>query len=553
MTNERPDAPSFQQAMLEIADQRHDDIAQRLKYRLRNVIDLPAADAQYHKRCYDHFTYVPTHSTLSTVSEDVYEDVLSEVMIHMHNDRSRLWNSIELHELYIQFGGDLGRKALLSNLMNCLGNDGVIIRIDGCASVIGFRKTVGNTLKMVKAGDSDRIDDVVEVTVTVVFNPWSLYVPVSPHHQFDHFMRQVRTETRDVEYNSANYDLSIFTKAKTIESTSPTLLKLVAELVSNGKVTKKAVSLSQAIQSHVTSIRNQITLGLAVKLHHRHGSSDLIRLLHDHRFVASYDEVRRFRKSAAKLMGDDVNVFHQFMGLDRSVGLIFGWFDNLDLQVCTPNGQRNTHAMVNEFQQSHPAGILHTGRTHPGESKLVIPCLNISACKQEISSGSLPLQHYNGPTKVLPPASPKNIGIPYTEVKARMKSLDIAHEKDIRWLNQIYSGEPPGMEWSGFNTKIARMSDAEEKPASTYLFGPVVDAPPSHPDTVLTSMCYMQKSMRNLGMKYTHLSPDMQLFIVASQIKWNNMEERCHSSTRRYAYYHVSMRCHWKAEQGLGC
>lgn len=496
MTNERPDSPSFQQAILEIADQRNDDVARRLKYHLRNVIDLPAADAQYHKRCYDHFMYVPTHSKLSTVSEDVYDDALNAVMIHMHNDRSRLWNSIELHELYVQCGGDLGRKAMLSNLMSCLGNEGVIIRIDGCASVIGFRETVGNTLKMVKADDNDQMDDVV---------------------------RQVRAEARDVEYNSANYDLSMFTKARIIESTSPTLLKLVAKLISNGKVTKKAVSLSQAIQSHVTSTRNQTTLGLAVKLHHRYGSSDLIRLLHDHGFIASYDEVRRFRKSAAKLMGDDVNVLHRFMGLDRSVGLIFGWFDNLDLQVCTPNGQRNTHAMVHEFQQSHPAGILHTGRARPGESKLVIPRLNISASKREISSGSLPLQHYNGPTKVLPPASPKNIGIPYTEIKARQKSLEIAHEKDIRWLNQIYSGEPPGMEWSGFNKKIARTSDADEKPASTYLFGPVVDAPPSHPDTVLTSMCYFQKSMMNLGMKYTHLSPDMQLFIVASQIKWNDM------------------------------
>lgn len=156
--------------------------------------------------------------------------------------------------------------------------------------------------------------------------------------------------------------------------------------------------------------------------------------------------------------------------------------------------------------------------------KLVIPRLNISVSKREISSGGLPLQHYNGPTKTLPPASPKNIGIPYTEVKARKKRLEIAHEKDIRWLNQMYSGETPGMEWSDFNTKIARMSDAEEKPASTYLFAPVVDAPPSHPDTVLTSMCYMQKSMENLGMKFTHLSPDMHLFIVASQIRWNNME-----------------------------
>ena len=52
-------------------------------------------------------------------------------------------------------------RQLLSNLIKCLGNDGVIIRIDGWASVIGCRETVENTLKMVKADDNDGIDDVV--------------------------------------------------------------------------------------------------------------------------------------------------------------------------------------------------------------------------------------------------------------------------------------------------------------------------------------------------------------------------------------------------------
>ena len=62
--------------------------------------------------------------------------------------------------------GYLGREAMLSNIMKCLGNDGVIMRIDGWASVIGFRKTVGNT--MVKADDNDGIDDVVRQVRTPI-------------------------------------------------------------------------------------------------------------------------------------------------------------------------------------------------------------------------------------------------------------------------------------------------------------------------------------------------------------------------------------------------
>ena len=223
-------------------------------------------------------------------------------------------------------------------------------------------------------------------------------------------------------------------------------------------------------------------------------------------------------------MGDDVDVLHQFMGLNRTVGVIFGWFDNLDLQVCTPNGRRNTHAMVHEFQQSHPAGILQTGRARPGQSSLVIPRLSPSASKDHSSSGSLNLQHYTGPSKVLPPAVPKNCVISFSELKARQKSLQAAVAKDVKWLNQLNNDERPGIEWNGFNTKLARTSDVDKKPASTYLFGPLIDAPPSHPDTVLTSMSYMQRSVKRMGMKYIHLSPDMQLYMVASQIKWNDVE-----------------------------
>ena len=55
-------------------------------------------------------------------------------------------------------------------------------------------------------------------------------------------------------------------------------------------------------------------LGL-VKLQHRHRSSELIKLLHDHGFIVSYDEVFRFKKSATKFVGDSdrSSILHQAM------------------------------------------------------------------------------------------------------------------------------------------------------------------------------------------------------------------------------------------------
>ena len=73
------------------------------------------------------------------------------------------------------------------------------------------------------------------------------------------------------------------------------------------------------------------------------------------------------------------------------------------------------------------------------------------------------------------------------------------------------------MEWNGFNNHLARSQNVL-KPASIYnMFGPLIDAPPSHPDTILTTLTYMQKSLLDMGMIHIHLSMDMQLFEVTNK------------------------------------
>ena len=54
------------------------------------------------------------------------------------------------------------------------------------------------------------------------------------------------------------------------------------------------------------------------------------------------------------------------------------------------------------------------------------------------------------------------------------------------------------------------------------MFGPVIEAPPSHPDTILTTLLYMQKSLTDMGMASIHLSMDMQLFKVTKLVCWHD-------------------------------
>ena len=77
------------------------------------------------------------------------------------------------------------------------------------------------------------------------------------------------------------------------------------------------------------------------------------------------------------------------------------------------------------------------------------------------------------------------------------------------------------MEWSGFNNNHAR-TEGVLKQASTYIFGPLIGAPPSlAPRYHRHNVTYMQRSLLDMGMAYVHLSVDMQLFVMTKQVCWH--------------------------------
>ena len=498
-THERPGASSFKKSLLDICDQRGDEWGRQVEIRIKGALtDLPAADAQYHKQCYDKFAYIPKNTNLSEQSKKTDDEALNLVIDDMYKNQNICsWTSCELFKMYCDFEGLLTAKQMFNKLTKHLGEDIVVISMDGCANIVGFRKFIGKSLKLVKVNSVD--DDHVDAVV-----------------------RKIKKEAKDLQYNNSAYDLNDFTYNKVIENTSATLLRIIAELVANGEINQRSLSLTQAVQSHISKTRNQTTLGLAIKLHHMYGSSELIKILYDHGFTAAYDEVLRFRKSASKFVGDNTNRLHVAMGLHRGVGPIFGWFDNFDLLVSTPNGRRETHVMAHEFQMT-PESNLENSSTMHGVMNLVIPRLLKSVAQSLQHTPSVTLQHYQGRKKVNPPAITLTSGVSYSDICSRQRSLESAQHKDIEWLNALFS-VLKDVDWHGFNTRLAREQNQSPKPATVYLLGHLIDNPPSHPDTVFTSMLYMTESLTEQGMTYVNLSVDMQLYMVAQQIKWSDQE-----------------------------
>ena len=125
------------------------------------------------------------------------------------------------------------------------------------------------------------------------------------------------------------------------------------------------------------------------------------------------------------------------------------------------------------------------------------------------------------------------------DVCALQGSLEHAQVVDIQWLNSLIH-DPSPIEWGGYHAALARV-ECFPKPTTTYMFGPVIDAPPSHPDTVLTTLSYLERTLTELGMKPSNLSADMQLYILATLIKWASHGNRFKSVILRPGGMHTLM------------
>ena len=142
---------------------------------------------------------------------------------------------------------------------------------------------------------------------------------------------------------------------------------------------------------------------------------------------------------------------------------------------------------------------------------IMIPRLTPKQVKSVKNSRAVPLIHYTGPKKVLPPAVSKNIEI--RSVCSTDQSGSCPKER-CRVAQFPHEGARcNGVEW--FQQLLSQESECSETCKHIHVWS--IDAPPSHPDIILTTLTYMQKSLLDMGMIHIHLSMDMQPFEVTNK------------------------------------
>ena len=100
------------------------------------------------------------------------------------NKLLQTWTNLELYEMHLGLGGQLSRQQM-TNLTTHLGDDIVVVRMEGCVSVVGFRELVGKSLRLV---NDESVDE-----------------------SFGSVIRQVRSEARAVQHSNTTYDMGDFT------------------------------------------------------------------------------------------------------------------------------------------------------------------------------------------------------------------------------------------------------------------------------------------------------------------------------------------------------
>ena len=132
-----------------------------------------------------------------------------------------------------------------------------------------------------------------------------------------------------------------------------------------------------------------------------------------------------------------------------------------------------------------------------------------AACLKLANKDGLEIIHYNGSTKVKPPSIP-NHEQSLSDLEKLKASLAKAAERDAGFYNQLNG--PDAIEFAGYNAKEDRKENIPIAPKTLFVFGPLLNSPPSHIGTVLTTMHFLLESLNKFGMEHAHISMGMQLY-----------------------------------------
>ena len=323
--------------------------------------------------------------------------------------------------------------------------------------------------------------------------------------------KQTRPETKELkcEFNSYNKNIN---RAIASEYVSDTLMKLLSVVSPKSQDSLQPIMVSNIVCSMVKCQPTPLQLALGVLLGDH---KMLITEMHDYGVCCSYDEVRRFKGSAAVHLSNS----KLLPGLrdDTQGGPVQIIIDNFDAVISSQNCRLECHYMAMLATQWKADLDRMDGL---GTS---IPRLSKEAMKQQIPC-EVPIVEYHGPKKpVMPMAATNSFAMSDGYVAlmkvstARARDFDFAFFKDV-----LFHSNTP--EYNGYNTWFCRQSGTKLAPKSAVVYLPLINKKASDPNTVLTSITRGLQITCDSNQDVMVLTCDQQIYKIVVDITFHQPE-----------------------------
>ena len=318
--------------------------------------------------------------------------------------------------------------------------------------------------------------------------------------------RAINAECKEIRIDRDNYDTHIDLE-KAMESTSSTLQSLL-ECVSS----KFSNSFYSALIGNIVTsiVQNRTThLQLALGIFFRH-SKVTLNHLHDYRVTCTYDEILRFKKSAAVNSAKD----GYLEGVPRTNDALFQVVtDNYDAKMSSQNNKLMCHCLATILTKN---GDFMKPKTtfHRLKKK------DLSSTIEEANEAEI--THYFGPKQPPMPSLPQS-NLDETFIKMRKVSHAWAEEIDFNFFNDFISKkECP--EYNGYCTRVNLDQGHTVRPSTKIIYVPRIDMTPANPTTMQTSIKQAKNLSAHHGQEFCVYTSDQQLYCISLAVIWNTPE-----------------------------
>lgn len=316
---------SIKQLILDTCNKRNDKWSSHVRIRVEGAVsDLNAAEGRYHVDCRNRFMGVPSVAVAGQSTGEPSKSMDNDddkpfraVVDSLKSDERRIWNSIEIFKLYEGSGGtSLSRRNLIKALTDKFQSELIVLTAPGYASIVIFRQKASDVLRLTPNEDLDDVSECVDV-----------------------LSKRIKKEIKDIGIAKDYYNTHLTTE-DVCEETSQTLMKLLTSLNPKLNNTPPALLIGNMVTGILLNTATNLQIALGVKVRF---SKRLAQFLHTFQVVCSYDEILRFKRSAAHAAAKDINTSGITTDGRKFTQIVV---DNFDADIASQNGKLSTHSLA---------------------------------------------------------------------------------------------------------------------------------------------------------------------------------------------------------------